>query len=75
MVAALIQPGEVNLTRWIPYLPCRRYYVQSEQRQVRRWLNNSRINIHRLDKPTTWLPDKRLVRQPGPLSSLVLTNY
>ncbi|WP_293109243.1 hypothetical protein [Moorena sp. SIO3I6] len=27
MVAALIQTGVVNLTRWIPYLPCRGQYA------------------------------------------------
>ncbi|MEM6434204.1 MAG: transposase, partial [Cyanobacteria bacterium P01_D01_bin.115] len=48
---ALIQTGEVNLTRWIAYIPCRGHYAQSKQRRVRRWLNNSRINIHRLYKP------------------------
>ena len=51
MVAALIQTGEVNLPRWIAYLPCRGDYAQSKQRRVRRWLSNSRINVHRLYKP------------------------
>ena len=51
MVAALIQTGEVNLTRWVAYIPCRGHYAQSKQRRVRRWLGNSRINIHRLYKP------------------------
>ena len=51
MVAALIQTGEVNLTRWTTYLPCRGHYAQSKQRRVRRWLGNSRINVHRLYKP------------------------
>lgn len=51
MVAALIQTGEVNLTRWIAYIPCRGHYAQSKQRRVRRWLGNSRINVHRLYKP------------------------
>jgi hypothetical protein len=51
MVAALIQTGEVNLTRWTAYIPCRGHYAQSKQRRVRRWLGNSRINIHRLYKP------------------------
>jgi hypothetical protein len=44
MVAALIQRGEVNLTRWLPYLPCRGEQAQSKQRRVSRWLHNSRIN-------------------------------
>ncbi len=51
MVAALIQTGEVSLTKWTTYLPCRGRYAQSKQRRVRRWLGNSRINIHRLYKP------------------------
>ncbi|NEQ63005.1 MAG: hypothetical protein F6K53_38855 [Moorea sp. SIO4A1] len=51
MVVALIHSGEVNLTRWISYLPCRGKYAHSKHRRVRRWLNNPRINIHRLYKP------------------------
>ena len=51
MVAALIQSGEVSLTKWTAYLPCRGYFAQSKQRRVRRWLGNSRINVHRLYKP------------------------
>ncbi|MEM9009395.1 MAG: hypothetical protein AAGE59_38580 [Cyanobacteria bacterium P01_F01_bin.86] len=51
MVAALIQTGEVNLTKWAKYIPCRGQYAQSRQRRIRRWLGNSRINVHRLYKP------------------------
>jgi hypothetical protein len=51
MVCALIQSGEVNLTRWIAYIPCRGKYAQSKQRRIQRWLYNSRINVHRLYKP------------------------
>jgi hypothetical protein len=51
MVVALIQRGEVNLTRWLPYLPCRGEQAQSKQRRVSRWLHNSRINVHRLYEP------------------------
>ncbi|NEP20283.1 MAG: transposase, partial [Leptolyngbya sp. SIO4C1] len=50
MVVALIQSGEVNLTRWVPYLPSRGRYAQSKQRRVQRWLNNARINVHKLYK-------------------------
>jgi len=63
MVAALIQRGEVSLTRWLPYLPCRGEQAQSKQRRVSRWLHNSRINVHRLYKPliqaalATWKED------------------
>lgn len=51
MVVALIQTGQVNLTRWIPYIPCRGQYAQSKQRRLHRWLHNPRINVHRLYKP------------------------
>lgn len=48
---ALISSGEVNLTKWSPYLPCRGLFAQSKQRRVSRWLKNARINVHRLYKP------------------------
>ncbi|MEO1211612.1 MAG: hypothetical protein AAFX78_19095 [Cyanobacteria bacterium J06638_20] len=51
MVVAVIQRGEVNLTRWLPYLPCRGRQAQSKQQRVSRWLHNSRINVHYLYKP------------------------
>lgn len=51
MVAALIQTGEVSLTKWAKYMPCRGRYAQSRQRRIRRWLGNPRINVHRLYKP------------------------
>lgn len=51
MVVALIRTGEVSLTKWIAYVPCRGHFAQSKQRRVRRWLGNSRINVHRLYKP------------------------
>ena len=51
MVAAVLQTGEVNLSRWIPHLPCRGKYARILQRRVQRWLKNARINVHRLYKP------------------------
>jgi len=51
MVVALIHTGEVNLTRWLPYLPCRGQQAQSKQRRVSRWRHNARLNVHRLYKP------------------------
>lgn len=51
MVAALIQTGEVNLTRWIPFMPCRGQYAQSKQRRLHRWRHNAHINVHRLYQP------------------------
>ena len=51
MVVALIHSGEVNLTCWLPYLSNRGCYAQSRQRRVWRWLENARINVHKLYKP------------------------
>ena len=51
MVVALLHSGEVNLPRWLAYLPSRGRYAQSKQRRVRRWLSNPRINVHRLYTP------------------------
>jgi hypothetical protein len=51
MIVALIETGSVNLTRWLPYIPCRGKFAQSKQRRQERWLHNARINIHRLYKP------------------------
>lgn len=50
MIVAMIHTGEVNLTRWLPYIPCRGNQAQSKQRRLSRWLHNSRINVHRLYK-------------------------
>ncbi len=47
---ALLQRGEVSLTRWLPYVPCRGVQVQSKQRRLSRWLYNRRLNVHRLYK-------------------------
>ncbi|MGA7934621.1 MAG: hypothetical protein WCA35_13825 [Kovacikia sp.] len=48
MVVALIHTGDVNLTRWLPYIPCQGNQAQSKQRRLSRWLHNSWINVHRL---------------------------
>lgn len=50
MVVALIQRGEVSLTRWLPYVPCRGVQAQSKQRRLSRWLHNRRLNVHKLYK-------------------------
>jgi hypothetical protein len=50
MIVALIQTGSVNLTKWSIYIPCRGKFAQSRQRRIQRWLNNPRINIHRIYK-------------------------
>ena len=51
MVSALIHTGEVNLTRWIPYIPCRGLFAQSKQRRLSRWLHNARIQVFQLYSP------------------------
>lgn len=51
MIVALIHTGDVNLTRWLPHIPCRGQQAHSKQRRLSRWLHNSRINVHRLYKP------------------------
>ncbi len=50
MIVALIHAGDVNLTKWSMYIPCRGKFAQSRQRRIQRWLNNPRINIHRIYK-------------------------
>ena len=48
MIAALMHTGSVNLTKWSMYIPCRGQFAQSRQRRIQRWLNNPRINVHRI---------------------------
>ena len=50
LVVALIHTGSVNLTKWSIYIPCRGKFAQSRQRRIQRWLNNPRINVHRIYK-------------------------
>ena len=50
IVVALIHTGSVNLTKWSMYIPCRGQFAQSRQRRIQRWLNNPRINVHRIYK-------------------------
>ena len=48
MITALSYTGSVNLTKWTVYIPSRGQFAQSKQRRMRRWLNNARINVHRI---------------------------
>ena len=50
MIVALLHTGSVNLTKWSMYISCRGKFAQSRQRRIQRWLNNPRINVHRLYK-------------------------
>ncbi|MEL7067683.1 MAG: hypothetical protein AAGN15_03400 [Cyanobacteria bacterium J06581_3] len=47
LVAALIQTGEINLTKWAKYMPCRGQYAQSRQGRIRRWLGSSGWNLQK----------------------------
>jgi hypothetical protein len=59
MVVALLQRGEVNLTRWLPYVPCRGVQAPSKQRRLSRWLHNRRPNVRRLRRvPGDALPSR-----------------
>lgn len=48
MIMALTYTSSVNLTKWTVYMPCRGQFAQSKQRRMQRWLNNPRINVHRI---------------------------
>ncbi len=41
MVVALLQRGEVSLTRWLPYIPCRGVQAQSKQRRLSRSIGDT----------------------------------
>ena len=54
MIIALIHTGSVNLTKWSMYICCRGQFAQSSTlrvlRRIQPWLNNPRINVHRIYK-------------------------
>ena len=50
MIIALIHTGNVNLTKWSMYIPGRGKLAGGRQRRIQRWLNNPRINVHRIRK-------------------------
>lgn len=51
MVASLIESQTVSLTAWTPFVDSRATYAQSIVRRFRRWLDNSRIEVHALYGP------------------------
>lgn len=50
-MAGLIQSATVSLTAWVPYVKSRAQYAQSTQRRFARWMDNKRIEVHRLYAP------------------------
>lgn len=51
MIVGLILSGTINLTEWVPYVHSRAQYAQSTVRRFRRWLDNERIQVHKLYGP------------------------
>jgi hypothetical protein len=51
MMVGLILSESINLTAWVPYVLSRAKYAQSTVRRFQRWLNNPRIQVHRLYAP------------------------
>ena len=50
-MVGLILSGKINLTEWTPCVHSRAQYAESTVRRFRRWLDNNRIQVHRLDVP------------------------
>lgn len=51
MMVGLIESGLISLTEWTPYVHSRAKYAQSTVRRFRRWLDNDRIEEHKLYGP------------------------
>src|SRR5687767_13665228 len=51
MVVGLIHSGGVSLTAWVPFVRGRARYAQRTQRRFARWLQNPRVEVHRLYAP------------------------
>jgi hypothetical protein len=51
MMVGLIESGLISLTEWVPYIHSRAKFAQSTVRRFRRWLDNDRIEEHKLYGP------------------------
>jgi hypothetical protein len=51
MMVGLIQAQVISLSGWVPYVHSRAQYAQSTVRRFRRWLDNKRIQVHKLYGP------------------------
>lgn len=51
MMVGLIESGLISLTEWTPYVHSRAQFAQSTVRRFRRWLDNDRIEEHKLYGP------------------------
>ena len=51
MINGLILSGKISLSAWSVYVQSRAQYAQSVVRRFRRFLDNDRIEVHRLYAP------------------------
>ncbi len=51
MMVGLIESGLISLTEWAPYIHSRAQFAQGTVRRFRRWLDNDRIEEHKLYGP------------------------
>jgi hypothetical protein len=51
MMVGLLESGWINLTCWAPFVHGRAVYAQSSVRRFARWLDNERIDVHKLYGP------------------------
>jgi hypothetical protein len=51
MMVGLLESGLINLTYWAPFVHGRAVYAQSSVRRFARWLDNERIDVHKLYGP------------------------
>ena len=51
MMVGLIQSRTVSLPEWVPFIHSRAQFAQSIVRRFRRWLDNERIQVHKLYGP------------------------
>jgi len=51
MMVGLLQSHTISLPEWVPFVHSRAQYAQSTVRRFRRWLENERIQVHKLYGP------------------------
>ncbi|MHC4464554.1 MAG: transposase [Planctomycetota bacterium] len=51
MIVGLIESGLISLTTWAPFVDSRATFAQSTVRRFRRWLDNTRIEVHAMYGP------------------------
>jgi hypothetical protein len=51
MMVGLIESGLISLTQWAPFVHGRAVFAQSTVRRLSRWLDNERIDVHKLYGP------------------------